>query len=47
MKNIILTCTFLILAFNSALAKDKKPKLENGLYAEIETNKGKILLQLN
>ncbi len=26
--------------------KEKKPKLEKGLYAEIETNRGKILLQL-
>lgn len=46
MKNIILTCTLLIIAFSTAAAKEKKPKLEKGLYAEIETNKGKIVLQL-
>jgi peptidyl-prolyl cis-trans isomerase A (cyclophilin A) len=28
------------------LAKEKKPKLEKGLYAEIETSKGKILVKL-
>ena len=28
------------------LAKEKKPKLEKGMYAEIETSRGKILLQL-
>lgn len=27
--------------------KEKKPKLEKGLYAEIETNRGKILLKLD
>jgi len=46
MKNIILACSLLILALTSAQAQSKKPKLEKGLYAEIETNKGKILLQL-
>lgn len=30
----------------ASFAKEKKPKLEKGLYAEIETNRGKILLQL-
>lgn len=45
MKNIILACSFLIIAFSS-YAKEKQPKLEKGLYAEIETNKGKILLKL-
>lgn len=29
-----------------SFAKEKKPKLEKGLYAEIETNRGKILLKL-
>ena len=37
---------FHITPKHSALGKEKKPKLEKGLYAEIETNKGKILLKL-
>lgn len=45
MKKIVLACTFLLAAFSS-FAGEKKPKLEKGLYAEIETSKGKILLQL-
>lgn len=46
MKKVILACTFLLVAFSSFAGKEKKPKLEKGLYAEIETSKGKILLQL-
>jgi hypothetical protein len=46
MKKFILSLTILITAINSSSAKDKAPKLEKGLYAEIQTNKGKILLQL-
>ena len=46
MKKIIFTLTLALIAINSISAKDKKPKLEKGLYAEIETNRGKILLQL-
>lgn len=46
MKKIVLACTFLLVAFSSFAGKEKKPKLEKGLYAEIETSKGKILLQL-
>ena len=46
MKKIILVSVFLITALGSFANKDKKPKLEKGLYAEIETNRGKILLQL-
>lgn len=45
MKKLILACTFLLVAF-AGFGKDKKPKLEKGMYAEIETSKGKILLQL-
>ncbi|MBL7883721.1 MAG: peptidylprolyl isomerase [Bacteroidia bacterium] len=45
MKKIVL---ILFLSFISLaiFSKEKKPKLEKGLYAEIETTKGKILLQL-
>ncbi len=46
MKKIVLSLTLLFIASATLLAKDKKPKLEKGLYAEIETSKGKILLQL-
>ncbi|MBL7887911.1 MAG: peptidylprolyl isomerase [Bacteroidia bacterium] len=45
MKRILLLFT-LLLATTYSFAKEKKPKLEKGLYAEIETSKGKILLQL-
>jgi peptidyl-prolyl cis-trans isomerase A (cyclophilin A) len=45
MKKLILAFTFLLAAF-VGFGKDKKPKLEKGLYAEIETSKGKVLLQL-
>jgi peptidyl-prolyl cis-trans isomerase A (cyclophilin A) len=46
MKKIILAITLLLVAFSSFASKTKKPKLEKGLYAEIETNRGKILLKL-
>lgn len=46
MKKIILVFTLFMIAATSIVAKDKKPKLEKGLYAEIETNRGKILVQL-
>lgn len=45
MKRNILVFVLSLLTF-AAFSKDKKPKLEKGLYAEIETSKGKILLQL-
>lgn len=45
MKRILLAITFLFLAF-STFAKEKKPKLEKGLYAEMTTNKGVILIKL-
>lgn len=46
MKKIILAFVFLFVAFGSFAKKDKKPKLEDGLYAEITTSKGVILLKL-
>lgn len=45
MKKLILACTFLLVAF-AGFSKEKKPKLEKGMYAEMETSKGKIFLQL-
>ncbi len=45
MKRNILVYVLSLLTF-AAFSKDKKSKLEKGLYAEIETSKGKILLQL-
>ncbi len=44
MKKIFLVITLLHISL--AGFADKKPKLEKGLYAEIETNRGKILLIL-
>ncbi len=46
MKKIILACSLLLAAFSTYAGKDKGPKLEPGLYAEMETSKGKILLKL-
>src|SRR4051794_18071091 len=43
MKKILFALTFLICIHAYA---EKKPKLEKGLYAQIETQRGKILLQL-
>jgi peptidyl-prolyl cis-trans isomerase A (cyclophilin A) len=45
MKKTLLAITLLLLTLTS-FAKEKKPKLEKGLYAEIETTRGKILIQL-
>jgi cyclophilin family peptidyl-prolyl cis-trans isomerase len=45
MKKTLLAFTLLLITLTS-FAKEKKPKLEKGLYAEIETTKGKILIQL-
>lgn len=45
MKKYILASTFLFLALIS-FGKEKKPKLEPGLYAEFTTSKGIILLKL-
>lgn len=45
MKKIFLAVTFILLTLIS-FSKDKKPKLEKGLYAEMTTSKGVILLQL-
>ncbi|HCP93890.1 MAG TPA: hypothetical protein DIU05_07655 [Bacteroidetes bacterium] len=46
MKKIIVALTLLVTVFSSISVQAKKPKLEKGLYAEIQTNKGKILLKL-
>lgn len=40
------TSSFVVASKYEVLGKEKKPKLEKGLYAEIETSKGKILLKL-
>ena len=45
-KKIILAFTLLLIATTGFAKKDKKPKLEPGMYAEITTNKGVILLAL-
>lgn len=45
MKKIVFLLLLSIVSF-CAISKEKKPKLEKGLYAEIETTKGNILLQL-
>ena len=46
MKKIILAFTLVLVALSSFAKKDKKPKMEDGLYAEITTSKGVILLKL-
>lgn len=46
MKKTLLAITLLFMAFGSQAQFWKKSKLEKGLYAEIETSKGKILLML-
>lgn len=46
MKKTVLAITLLFLAFSTSFAKEKKPKLEKGLYAEMTTSKGVILLKL-
>lgn len=45
MKKIIIA-SFLVFITFSSFSKPKKPKLEKGVYAEMTTNKGVILLQL-
>jgi len=42
----ILSIAIIIVIGNFATAKEKKPKLEKGMYAEMQTTKGTILLQL-
>lgn len=46
MKKSLSVILMLLIAFNSFGGKEKKTKLEKGLYAEMETSKGKILLSL-
>jgi peptidyl-prolyl cis-trans isomerase A (cyclophilin A) len=46
MKKTLLALTLLLIATAGFAKKDKKPKLEPGLYAEMVTSKGKILLKL-
>ena len=46
MKKIVFAFLFLTMALNVLATKDKKPKLEKGLYAEIITSKGTILILL-
>ncbi len=45
MRKFFLVLTLSLISILS-FSKEKKPKLEKGLYAEIETSKGKILLKL-
>jgi cyclophilin family peptidyl-prolyl cis-trans isomerase len=45
MKRTFVSFLFSLLAI-CAFAKEKKPKLEKGLYAQIETSKGNILIRL-
>jgi peptidylprolyl isomerase len=46
MNKVILAFTLLLVGFISVSAKEKKPKLEKGLYAEIQTSRGNILIKL-
>lgn len=46
MKKTLIAITLLFMTFGSEAQFWKKSKLEKGLYAEIETSKGKILLML-
>jgi peptidyl-prolyl cis-trans isomerase A (cyclophilin A) len=46
MKKLLVALTLLLSTVYFADAKPKKPKLEDGLYAQIETTKGTILLRL-
>lgn len=46
MKRLLLTCTALFFAFTSFAVKEKKQKPEKGLYAELQTSKGTILIKL-
>jgi peptidyl-prolyl cis-trans isomerase A (cyclophilin A) len=46
MRKLVLAFTLIMAALVSVSAKEKKPKLEKGLYAEIQTSRGNILLKL-
>jgi peptidyl-prolyl cis-trans isomerase A (cyclophilin A) len=46
MNKLLLSLFFSVLALSTYAGKTKKPKLEKGLYAEIQTSKGNILIQL-
>jgi peptidyl-prolyl cis-trans isomerase A (cyclophilin A) len=46
MNKIILAIALLLAGLAGVSAKEKKPKLEKGLYAEIQTTKGNILIKL-
>ncbi len=46
MKKVLLAITLLLITFSGEAKWWKRTKLEKGLYAEIETSKGKILLML-
>ena len=46
MKKALLAFTLLLVATTGFAKKDKKPKLEPGLYAEMTTTKGVILIKL-
>lgn len=46
MKKFLFAFSLLAVSLAAFAGKEKKPKLEPGLYAEITTSKGKILLKL-
>lgn len=46
MKNLLFIILLFASTLNSFAGPDKKPKLEKGLYAEIQTSKGNILIKL-
>ena len=46
MKKLILSSLIILISISAFAKKEKKPKLEKGLYAEIETNRGTILVKL-
>jgi peptidyl-prolyl cis-trans isomerase A (cyclophilin A) len=46
MRKLVLAFALIMAALVSVSAKEKKPKLEKGLYAEIQTSRGNILLKL-
>jgi cyclophilin family peptidyl-prolyl cis-trans isomerase len=45
--NRIITCLLLALSFTAISCKDEHQDLKDGLYAELETSKGNILLELD
>ena len=45
-KKLLLAFTLLLVATSSFAKKEKKPKMEPGMYAEITTTKGVILIAL-